>query len=158
MMASFNGHIFRIADLLWPVHYVKRWYLFYAGMNKLVKKKTFETPTHPCDVTQMRQWVRPVVLRQSDWYAELGMHSSDVIMSAMASQVTGVSILFAKSFADQRKHQSGASLSLWGESTGGRWFPSQRASIAENISIWWRHHGTSPELYTRFPLRRGLRS
>ena len=30
---------------------------------------------------------------------------------------------------------------LWGESTGDRWFPSQRASNAENVSIWWRHHG-----------------
>ena len=29
--------------------------------------------------------------------------------------------------ADQRKHQSGE-------------FPAQRASNAENISIWWRHH------------------
>ena len=26
------------------------------------------------------------------------------------------------------------------ESTGG--FPSQRASKAENVSIWWRHHGS----------------
>ena len=30
---------------------------------------------------------------------------------------------------------------LWGESTDDRWFPSQRGSNAENISIWWRHHG-----------------
>ena len=26
---------------------------------------------------------------------------------------------------------------LWGE------FPAQRASIAEKVSIWWRHHGSS---------------
>ena len=26
------------------------------------------------------------------------------------------------------------------ETTGERWFPSQRASNAENVSIWWRHH------------------
>ena len=29
---------------------------------------------------------------------------------------------------------------LWGESTGDRWIISQRASNAENISIWWPHH------------------
>ena len=29
---------------------------------------------------------------------------------------------------------------LCGEFTGDRWIPSQRASNAENISIWWRHH------------------
>ena len=30
---------------------------------------------------------------------------------------------------------------LWGEITGRRWIPrTQRASNAENVSIWWRHH------------------
>ena len=35
---------------------------------------------------------------------------------------------------------------LWGEPlvTGG--FPSQRASNAENVSIWWRHHDMPPRL------------
>ena len=40
--------------------------------------------------------------------------------------------------ADQRKHQSSASLAfvpVTGE------FPAQMASNAENVSIWWRHHG-----------------
>ena len=36
--------------------------------------------------------------------------------------------------ADKRKHQSSASLAGTGE------FPAQRASYAENVSIWWRHH------------------
>ena len=29
---------------------------------------------------------------------------------------------------------------LWGEFTGDRWIPAQRASNAENVSIWWHHH------------------
>ena len=29
---------------------------------------------------------------------------------------------------------------LWGEFSGDRWIPAQRASNAENVSIWWRHH------------------
>ena len=29
---------------------------------------------------------------------------------------------------------------LWGEFTGDDEFPLQRASNAENVSIWWRHH------------------
>ena len=38
--------------------------------------------------------------------------------------------------ADQWKHQSSALLAfVTGE------FPAQRASNAENVSIWWRHHG-----------------
>ena len=44
-------------------------------------------------------------------------HYNDVIMSVMASQITGVSIVcwFVGSSADQRKHQSSASLAFgWG--------------------------------------------
>ena len=29
---------------------------------------------------------------------------------------------------------------LCGEFTGAAEFPAQRASNAENVSIWWRHH------------------
>ena len=60
---------------------------------------------------------------------------SDIIMSAMASQITGVSIVCSTvcSGADQRKHQSSASLALVSESTGG--IPSQRASNKKNAFI-----------------------
>ena len=43
------------------------------------------------------------------------IHYSEVIMSTMASQITGVSIVysaFVRSGADQRKHQSSASLAF----------------------------------------------
>ena len=60
-------------------------------------------------------------------------------MSAMASQITGVLIVCSTvcSGADQRNHQRSASLAFV-RVTGG--FPSQRASNAENVSFWWRHH------------------
>ena len=50
-------------------------------------------------------------------------------MSAMASHVTGVSIvcLTVCSGSDQGKHQAQRHWPLWGESTGDRWIPSQRA-------------------------------
>ena len=49
-------------------------------------------------------------------------HCSDVIMSSMASQITDVYIVYSaiRSGANQRKHQSSASLALWGEFTGAR--------------------------------------
>ena len=53
-------------------------------------------------------------------------------MYTMGSQITNLTIVY--SGADQRKHQSSASLALCGE------FTAQRASDAENVSIWWRHH------------------
>ena len=32
---------------------------------------------------------------------------------------------------------------LWQTLTGDRWIPAQMASNAENVSIWWRHHGSN---------------
>ena len=62
---------------------------------------------------------------------------SDVIMSAMAPQVT--SILTVCSTAHQTKHQSSASLAfmrgIYRWVTSG--FPSQMASNGENVSTWW---------------------
>ena len=44
------------------------------------------------------------------------------------------------SSADQRKHESSASLAfVKGNSPVTGEFPAQRASKAENVSIWWRH-------------------
>ena len=68
------------------------------------------------------------------------VHYSDVIISAMVSQITGVSMVFSTvcSGADKRKHQSSASLPLWKEFTGDRWIPL--TVTRKKVSIWWRHH------------------
>ena len=69
------------------------------------------------------------------------VHYGDVIMGAIASQITSLTIVYSivYSDADQRKHQNSASLVfVWGI-TGE--FPARMASNAENVSIWWRHHG-----------------
>ena len=64
-------------------------------------------------------------------------------MDTMASDITSLAIVYlsVKSGADQRKHQSSASLAfvrgippVTGE------FPAQMVSNAESVSIWWRHH------------------
>ena len=68
-------------------------------------------------------------------------HYSDVIMSPMASQIIDVSIVYSTvCFQAQIKENIKAPRhrSLWREFTGE--FPTQRASNAENVSIWWRHH------------------
>ena len=92
-----------------------------------------------------RHWTRSVLWRRrsQQWTAcnREQCHYCDVIMSAMASQITSVSMVFSTvcSGPDQRKHQSSASLAfVQGMVTGE--FPSQRASNAEYGSIWWRHH------------------
>ena len=57
-------------------------------------------------------------------------HYSYCIMSEMAFQISGVSIVCSTVCwsAGQRKHQSSAPLAFVRETTGHRWFPSQRAS------------------------------
>ena len=68
------------------------------------------------------------------------LHYNDFIMGAIASQITSPTIVYSTIYsdADQRKHQSSASLAfVWGIH---RWFPAQMASNVENVSIWLRHH------------------
>ena len=76
-------------------------------------------------------------------HSPLIKHYCEVIMSTIASQTTSVSIVYSTvcSYADQRKHQSSALLALCtGNSPVTDEFPAQRASNAENVSIWWCHH------------------
>ena len=65
------------------------------------------------------------------------IHYSGVIMSPMASQIIGISIVWSTvcSGEDQRKHQGSLSLAFVRGTIGNRWFPSQTASDAENVSI-----------------------
>ena len=78
----------------------------------------------------------PLIYRSALLFTHIKLHYSDVIMSAIASQITGVSIVCPTvcSGADQRRYQSSVSLTF---ATG---FSSQRTSNAENVSIWWSHH------------------
>ena len=69
-------------------------------------------------------------------------HYSDITMNVMAIQITSVSIVCwpVCSGADQRKHQSSASLAFVRGINGWPVVSSQRTSNAENVSIWWLHH------------------
>ena len=70
-------------------------------------------------------------------------NNSDVIMGAMASQITNLAIVYSTVYsgADQRKHQSFRVTDLCvGNSPVTGEFPAQMASNAENVSIWWRNH------------------
>ena len=71
------------------------------------------------------------------------IHKYDVIMVAMASQITSLTIVYStliqaqikENIKDPRHYAF-----VWGIH---RWvvnFRAQMASIAENVSIWWRHH------------------
>ena len=72
-------------------------------------------------------------------------------MSATASQITSFWSVCSTvcSSAEQRKHQTSCHWPFWGEFTGDRWIPSRRTSNADNIPIWWCHHG----IYGRYVYR-----
>ena len=92
-----------------------------------------------------QDWISEHYWKQSDDHAISGdfqvgtlhSHYSDVIMRAIASQITGVLTACSTgcSGADQRKLQRSAS------PVTGR-FHSWSASNGENVFIWWCHHDT----------------
>ena len=86
---------------------------------------------------------------------DFNYHYSDVIMGAMASQITSLTIVYwtVYSEADQRKHQSSASLAFV---RGIHRWPTQMASSAENVSIWWRHHGAHKSSVKWVPVGPGV--
>ena len=70
-------------------------------------------------------------------------HYNDIIMGAVASQITSLTIFYSAVYsdADQRKHQKILVNGLCaGNSPVTGEFPAQMANDAENVSIWWRHH------------------
>ena len=74
---------------------------------------------------------------------------NDLIMGAMTSKITGVSMVCSTVClgADQRKHQCSASLAFMNSQVTDE-FPSQRTSNTENVSILWRHHENTWPLRT----------
>ena len=76
---------------------------------------------------------------------------NDVIMGAIASKITSLTSVYsiAYSDADQRKHQSSAAL-VFAQSDE---LPAQMASYAENVCIWWRHHGKVMNMIKTKPMQ-----
>ena len=70
-------------------------------------------------------------------YCTMLPHYDDVIMDEIASQITSLTIVYSAVYldADQRKHQSSASLAfVWGIHRD-RWIPRTKGQLR------WRHNG-----------------
>ena len=71
-------------------------------------------------------------------------HYNDVKMGAMASQITSLTIVYFF-FIQICRLKKTSKLRVTGLCAGNSpvtgEFPAQMASYAENVSIWWRHHG-----------------
>ena len=85
------------------------------------------------------------------WYRKFYYnHYCDVIMGAMAFQFPSLTIVYSTVYsdADQRKIKAPRHWPLCGKFTDDRWIPRTKASNAENVSIWWRHHAVKPVDFT----------
>ena len=75
------------------------------------------------------------------WYPVI--HDSDVIMDAVASPITSLTLVYSTVYSNRRSKKT-SKLRVTGlcagNSPGTGEFPTQRASNAKNVSIWWRHH------------------
>ena len=81
--------------------------------------------------------------------ATLTVNYSDVIMGAMESQITSLTIVYSTVYsgADQRKHQRSASLAFVGELTCDRWIPRTKGQLRGDVSFWWRHQRDYRQMY-----------
>ena len=74
-------------------------------------------------------------------------HYSDIIMSAMASQITGVLIVYSTVSGAKKRTPKFRATGLSPVTNS-----PQRSINAENVSIWWRHHvnvcGTNRNIFT----------
>ena len=103
----------------------------------------------------------------SDCIVNLQLYN-DVIMKAMAFQITSLTIVHSTVYSRRRSKKTTklrvTGLCAWNSPVTGE-FPAQMASNAEIVFIWWRHHEnksmgiyhhpgqcTSQEIYTQFPL------
>ena len=71
-------------------------------------------------------------------------HYNEVIMGAMASLITSLTIVYSRRSLFRRRSKKTSKLCVTGicagNSPGTGEFPAQMASNVENVSIWWRHH------------------
>ena len=95
------------------IHYLNQWWLVYwrihtsPGLNELIMTSIIDIIIRTIETTIGL----PIILSYIQCETK---HYSNVIMSTMASQITGVTILYSTvcSGADQRKHQKSASLAF----------------------------------------------
>ena len=90
----------------------------------------------------MLLWSECYAARHQCWCGRETRYNG-VIMSVMASQISGVPIFLLNGLFRHRPKVNTKALRhspLWAECTSGRWIPLKRTSNDENVSNWWRYH------------------
>ena len=78
-------------------------------------------------------------------------------MSLMAYQITSLTIAYSTIYLFMRRSKKTSKLRVAGLRAGNSpvtgEFPAQMASNAENVSIWWRHHGCQDNLKMKYGIK-----
>ena len=106
----------------------------------------FVCPIAMISINNSSQYRRVMVSTLPNWEVNLRLviyHYSDVLMCAMASQITSLTIVYATVYSKRRSNKT-SKLRITGLCAGNSpvtgEFPAGSVSNVENISIWWRHH------------------
>ena len=90
-------------------------------------------------------WINGWINNRGSGYLRrvLYIHYSDVILTPIASQITNLTIVYSAVYLRRRSKKT-STLRVTGLCVGNSpvtgEFSAQRASNAENVSIWWRHN------------------
>ena len=80
--------------------------------------------------------VQRVQQRTKTWNG-MTQHYDDVIMGAMASQITSLTIVYSTVYSgvDQRNTKAPRHWPLWGESTSDRWIPRTKGQLTMTMTV-----------------------
>ena len=124
--------------------------MFMAAVFCGVIEYIHKYPSVLIDWTRGNNVIVIVPLKQLWWIRVKITHYCDVIMGAMASLITSLTIVYSIVYwgAEQRNIKAPRPWLLCGEFTGENGgFPAQMAINAEYVSIWWRHHAGSVSIW-----------
>ena len=91
----------------------------------------FDLSSTSCLITIGKHYFRTKTYRYE--YQSCISHYDDVIMGALASLITSLTIVYSTVNSDQRKHQSSASLAFVREFIGERWIAPHRWPVTRKM-------------------------
>ena len=139
-----DRYIYDIVPLLsllmvaWQSSCVKK--ILWCNRGNIMETKVYDGPSHQgtaCDYTTQRDkmlfswWYSFCKTRWRNHMWSGPQHYTDVIMTTMTSQITSLTVVYLTVYsdADQRKHQSSASLAfVWGIRRD-RWIPRTKGQV-----------------------------
>ena len=126
-----------------PCNISDRWLKMMLQHAKFVRFCRDRWRLHVVEKHHLNVSLELAIPRVRYYCCQTGQHYRDVIINAITSQITSLTIVYStvSSNADQRKPSTLRVTFFAGNSPVTGEFPAQGASNAENVSIWWRHHG-----------------